>query len=402
MDAKQREGVWSDGAWQKHLDEMNQKDEAKEAADRAAAEDASKAKEEEPAESEAQPKKEADAEAEKPEVAAEKKDEGVEEQAETPAPETPAPAPLEVKFRGAQRSFDLANEDEKKQVVNLVSKGLDYEALVAERDAHVARDATKMRDNYFRETGILALDPQTQQWQPDPVGVVRWATTVLGADKFRAAASSILGAAPQSGGVDVKEIEALEAEAAKYPDDPVYAPISKMAAALKAQAAMIQSLQSGVDSRLKQYEGRFAGMDSAAKQAAQEAFARSMYQHRDAEIAKVKGLEADDDDREFIMQKATRLEQAAVQNGRPLTPELSKECITAAVKAIAAKRVAVATQRQAAAKEDTQKARPTAKAPPPSASGAKAAPVSAQKKPLTAKDRDALWNETWKETMSNA
>lgn len=392
-DEKTRNSVWSDDAWKQHLDSLNAEGEKKE-------EETPETPPEAPA-PETPP-----VEPEKPEG-----DTPAAETPETPetpaAPETPAEAPvpttLEIKFRGAPRVFDLKNPDELKEVRDALSKGLNYEALLKEDDERIEKAGLKARDAYFQQSGIVAIDPATQTFKPSPHGIVRWALTHLGAENFQKAVTDVLGTQSPSpsggaGGLSMAEIDALIKEAESDPNDPVFKGQLALAKALKASALEQQSLKNGLDTRFKSFEDRFKGMDTAAQASARAEYARAMYAHRDAEIAKVPNLAMDDDDKADLMARATRLENAAVQQGRQWSPELSKECITAAVKALAGKRVASATQQAQTEHKAKIEARPTAKSPPPPASAPKPAP-STPKKPISREERSKAWDQQWKEEM---
>lgn len=346
-------------------------------------------------------------EAETPEVEtpeAEKQEE-TPETPEVPAAETPevpaveeVPSAITFKFRGSERTFDLKNKAELEELKQAASKGLNYDALLKEDDERIGREATKLRDNYFRETGVLAQGA-TGQWEPNPHGIVKWAAGILGAEKFQKAYTDILGSpaspAGGAGGFSSAELDAIEAEAKTDPTDPIYAANLKMVKALKAQAAEIASVKSGYESRFKDFDGRFAKMSEAEKSAAQAQFQTAMFSHRDAEIDKAPLLKGatDDDDKVWIMQKATALEAAALKAGRPYSPDLSKECITSAVKALSAKRASWDAARSKATQTVKTEARPKPKtiapvsgAPKPSAAG----------KPAIPKKGTPEWDEHWK------
>lgn len=333
---------------------------------------------------------------------AEKKPDAEVPAVETP-PETPAegaaevPSVISFKFRGSERTFDLKNKTDMEELKTAANKGLNYEALLKEDDERIGKEATKLRDNYFRETGVLAQGA-TGAWEPNPHGIVKWAVGIVGAENFQKALTDILGtkaAAGNAGGFSAAELDAIEKEAMTDPTDPIYAANLKMVKSMRGMAAELNSIKSGYETRFKDFDGRFAKMSEAEKSAAQSQFQNAMFSHRDAEIGKTPILKGsiDDDDKVWIMQKATALEAAALQAGRPYTPDLSKECITSAVKALSAKRASWDTARTKATQTVKTESRPKPKtlapvsgAPKPSAAG----------KPATPKKGTPEWDEYWK------
>ena len=322
-----------------------------------------------------------------------------EEGTETPS-ETEAATPQVVKFRvrGADRSLDLGNPDEAKELQNLLSKGANYEALVAEQDAKVGERAEERKGEYFRSEGIVQKN-QNGEWVPSAQGMAKWALKHIPVDDLRKALNEVAPPADKGSELDLSWAEELERDA--NPEDPADKALLKLTATVKALAARNSELEQRFQPAQK-VASEFEAMRQQALQhqmkASVENTEKALRAWMDGEINKIPVIkDADDYDRRSIWLAADAKARASNEPG---SEAKAHRCIAEAIKEFKDRKAAKVVARKTTEKELRTGTRPAARTPAPSA-GTPAAPPAKKGAPPKrgTPEFDAWWKTKFNEMV---